>query len=80
MATVDFDESDTGKTVVDAEGDEIGVVREVRGGRAYVDPDPSMMENVKSRLGWGESDEETYPLANEHVQKVTDDEVRLDRL
>lgn len=80
MATVDFDESDTGKTVVDAEGDEIGVITEVRGDRAYVDPDPSMMENVKSRLGWGDSDDDAYPLKAEHVQKVTDNQVRLNRL
>lgn len=75
----DFTDDDEGKRVVDDNGDEIGIVSGVRGNTAYVDPDPSLTENVKSSLGWGDVDQEDYPLDESHVETVTDDEVKLGR-
>jgi len=71
-------DSDEGKKVVNASGENIGRVVEVRGSIAHVDPDPSMTDTIKSKLGWGESDEETYRLQASRIDTVTDDEVRLD--
>ena len=78
MAT--FTGDDEGKRVVNADGDEVGVIQEVRGGDAYVDPDPGMADTIKSKLGWGDADEETYQLDDSNVESITDDEVRLQRM
>ena len=73
-------ESDEGKSVVDEHGEEIGIVADVRGGTAYVDPDPGLVTQMKSKLGWEEADEETYPLNSSDIAEITDDEVRLRQL
>jgi hypothetical protein len=77
--TTRFTSDDEGKKVVNADGDGIGMITEVRGDTAYVDPDPGITDSVMSKLGWGDSDEETYALRDDHVETVTDDEVRLAR-
>lgn len=73
-------ERDEGKTVVNADGEEVGMISAFRGGTAYVDPDPGIADSVRSKLGWSDVDDDDYPLANDHVETVTDDEVRLNRL
>jgi hypothetical protein len=70
-------DEDEGKKVVDATGEKIGIVSGVRGGTAYVDPDPGLAENLKSRLGWGDVDQDDYPLEESHIETVMDDEIRL---
>ncbi|PSP54872.1 hypothetical protein BRC82_07655 [Halobacteriales archaeon QS_1_67_19] len=71
-----FTDDDEGKAVV--MGDEkVGMVQEVRGGTAYVDPDPGITDKIKSTLDWGDADEDTYPLEESRVDTITDDEVRL---
>ncbi|MFC6725890.1 PRC-barrel domain containing protein [Halobium palmae] len=77
---INFDDSDEGKEVVDADGDTVGRVVSVEHGTAHVDPDPGITETVMSKLGWGDSDEETYILQEANVAEITDDEVRLDHL
>lgn len=70
-------EEDEGKPVIDAGGEAIGMVEEVREGTAYVDPDPGIVDRIRMKLGWGEADEEDYPIGEENIEEVTDDEVRL---
>jgi hypothetical protein len=72
-------EDDEGKNVVNADGEQVGIVKDVRGGTAHVDPDPGITDKVKSKLGWGDVDEDTYPLQEANVDAVTDDEIRLKR-
>ncbi|WP_435361015.1 PRC-barrel domain containing protein [Haloarchaeobius sp. DFWS5] len=74
---ISFSEKDEGKRVVNAEGETVGRIVDVRHGTAYVDPDPSVFDTIKSKLGWGDVDEDTYPLQKADVATVTDDEVRL---
>lgn len=78
--SVIISEDDEGKAVVDEHGEKIGIVADVRGGTAYVDPDPGLMGQMKSKLGWGEADEETYPLDSSDIAEITDDEIRLRQL
>ncbi|AEH38106.1 hypothetical protein [Halopiger xanaduensis] len=73
-------DDDEGKQVVNAEGEQIGIVESVEGGTAHVNPDPGMTDTIKSKLGWGDTDEETYPLDAENVESISDDEIRLQRL
>ena len=70
-------ESDNGKKVVNADGNRIGIVSEVKNGSAYVDPDPSIMDTVRSKLGWDDDDKDMYELPSNSIDVVTDDEVRL---
>lgn len=77
---VNFTDDDEGKRVVNANGEEIGIVQDVSAGTVHVDPDPGITDTVKSKLGWGDSDEETYRLDENNVESITDDEVRLQRL
>ncbi|NHN58889.1 MULTISPECIES: hypothetical protein [Halorussus] len=68
------EESDEGKQVVDATGDEIGEVIDVNDNVAFVDPHPSLAEKVMSRLGVDE-DEEYYRLREDRIERITDDEI-----
>ena len=72
-------DSDQGKAVVDATGSEVGMIVEVdeSAGTAYVDPNPGIAERIMSKMGWGDADAEDYPLTEEQIQHITDDEVRL---
>ena len=72
-------EDDEGKKVVTDDGEEIGVVADVSGGTAYVEPDPGMFDTIKAKLDWGDPGEDTYPVSTDDVANVTDDEVRLRR-
>lgn len=74
-----FTENDEGKPVVDADGDEVGIVAEVRGNRAFVEPDPGITDKIMAKLGWGDADEDTYELDQGDVETITDDEVRITR-
>lgn len=74
MATIT--EDDEGKSVV-VEGEKVGMISEVRGGQAYVEPDPSMTDSIKSKMGWGEASEDTYQIQDDMISEVTDDEIRL---
>ena len=73
MATLTDDV--TGKTVVDASGKKLGIVAEVEGNTAYVDPDPSVAEQLMSKFGWGGGEEEDYRVTEDMVDRVEDDVV-----
>jgi len=70
-------EDDVGKTVVNASGDEVGMVSAVENDRMYVDPHPSITDRIRTALGWGGDDEDTYPVDEDHVSRIEDDEVVL---
>ena len=72
-------DDDEGKRVVNADGEQVGLVKQVSGGTAHIDPDPGLTDKIKSKLGWGDMDEDTYPLQEANIDAVTDGEVRLKR-
>ncbi|MFC4553265.1 MULTISPECIES: hypothetical protein [Halorussus] len=76
---MEFDETDEGKTVINADDEKIGVVVDVRDGTAYVEPEPSLAAEVKAKLGWGdaEPDEDAFALREGWVDVVDDDEILL---
>jgi len=75
-----FTDDDEGKRVVNANGEEIGVVQNVSSGTVHVDLSPGITDTIKSKLGWGDQDEESYPLDEDKVETITDDEVRVQQL
>lgn len=68
---------DRAKHVIDGSGTEIGIVDDVDNGTAYVDPDPDIDDELKTKLGWGSDERSTYPLRNDAVDAITDDEIQL---
>ncbi|MFP8956307.1 PRC-barrel domain-containing protein [Natrialbaceae archaeon A-CW3] len=78
--TARFSGDDEGKPVVNANGDRIGIVEDVRDGTAYINPDPGVTDTIKSKLGWGAVTEENYELDMTNVDQITDDEIRLERI
>lgn len=72
-------EDDRGKRVVNANGDRIGMISDVRGDTAYVDPDAGIGDRILSKLGWKDEDEDDYPLDRSKIESITDEEVRLKR-
>lgn len=79
MAKTQVTEKDEGKRVVDTDGTEVGVVSAFRGGKAYVDPDPDITDEIMAKLGWESIDEDDYTLDPDRVETITEDEVRLGR-
>lgn len=77
MQEMNFTDADVGKRVVNSKGKKVGLVTEIRNGTAYVDPDVSMFDTIKAKLGWEDADEDAYPLQDAAVASVTDDEIRL---
>ena len=73
----DIGDDDEGKKVIGPNGEEVGRIKTVEHGTAYVDPDPGLTDTVMSKLGWGDRDDDTYPLQEASVREVTDDEVHL---
>jgi hypothetical protein len=77
MNDIQFTEDDVGKDVVRAGGDQVGIVTTVEAGTARVEPDPGLTTMIKTRLGWEDETESTYPLQEAAIDTVTDDEIRL---
>jgi len=77
MSSTQFTEDDVGKPVVDDRNEQVGVVSAVEHGTAKVDSDPGITDKVKAKLGWEDTNEDTYPLQESAVERVTSDEVRL---
>ncbi|ACM58031.1 hypothetical protein [Halorubrum lacusprofundi] len=72
-------DKDEGKHVVNKAGKKIGMVSRVEGNHAYVDPDPGITDTIKSKLGWGDADEDTYPVDESDIESMDDDEIKLNR-
>ena len=72
-----IDESMEGYSVVNASGDEIGIVKDVRNGTAYVDPDPGLTDSIRSKLGWNDPDAKDFPLGNDRIDRIDGDEIHL---
>lgn len=72
-------EDDEGKDVVDASGDEVGIVVEVdeSAGVAYVDPHPGITDRIEAKLDWGDADEGDFRLRQERIERIEDDQVVL---
>lgn len=77
MSPPQLTEEDEGKYLVTREGTELGEIMEIREGTPYVDPNPDLVDQVKTKFDWGESDEDAYPLETIDVAEITDNEVHL---
>lgn len=69
--------ADEGKRVLNTDGTEVGRIVEVRDGRGYVDPNPSLTDTIKAKLGWGEVSADAHPLDEGSIKEITDDAIYL---
>jgi hypothetical protein len=71
--------ADEGKFLMDAEGEEIGVVTGVDAEEqvAYVEPDPGVGEAVLQGFGFGGVDEDDIEVPAKSVATITDTEIRV---
>lgn len=69
-------ESDEGKKVIHGD-DAVGLVTDVKDGDAYVDPDPGITDTVMAKLGWSDTDQDTFQLREEQIDRVTDNAIHL---
>jgi hypothetical protein len=70
-------DGDQGKTVVDTEGAELGVVSAVQGSQIYVEARPNMAEKTMAALGWSDADEDDYEIGPDEIARITDDRVEV---
>jgi len=74
-STIELSHHDQGKDVVDESGQQIGMVAEVEGQTAYVDPEPGLTDRLKARMDWGGHGDDDYPVESSQILEITDDEV-----
>ncbi len=74
-AAVELSQSEQGKDVVDETGQQIGMVAEVEGQTAYVDPEPGLTDRLKARMNWGGHGDDDYPIDSSQIKEITDDSV-----
>ncbi|WP_276300239.1 hypothetical protein [Halorussus lipolyticus] len=77
---MEFTEDDEGASVFDADREKIGVVVEVRDGEAYVEPEPSLTEELKAKLDWGSheaDDDDAYALESDWIDEIEEGEILL---
>lgn len=68
---------DEGKRVLNTDGTEVGRLVDVEDGRGYVEPDPTLTETIKAKLGWASRSDEAHPLDEGSIEEITDDAVYL---
>ena len=82
----EFTDDDRDKPVRTADGERIGTVSDVSGGRASVESDEGITDAIKEKLGWDDADDEsdadgtdgrnrTYDLDDAAIDRVDDDGV-----
>ncbi|SNZ04820.1 hypothetical protein SAMN06269185_0689 [Natronoarchaeum philippinense] len=67
---------DEGKAVIDASGEHIGEVSELRGETIVVDAKSSITDQIKSVLGWGQTDD-AYRIDRSQIDRITDEAVHV---
>ncbi|GAB7019463.1 hypothetical protein [Halostagnicola bangensis] len=66
---------EVGKTVVDAKGKTLGIVSSVEDDTAFVDPNPSLLEQLLSKIGMEDTDGEEYRVTEDMLESVGEEVV-----
>jgi hypothetical protein len=67
----------TGTPVVDADGLEIGIVSAIEDRELWIDPDPSLGDEIRSLLGFGRIEPDHVPLSSDLIDSIEEGTVRL---
>lgn len=76
---VNLTEDAIGHDVVDAAGEKVGIVSEVKADEnlLFVDTHPGIAARIQAALGWGDENRDDYRLGVKAIERITDDEVVL---
>lgn len=75
-----FTGDDEGKSVIDPVDEEVGIVKTVEDGVAYVDVHPDFIDRIEADIGRGDEPSiDDYPIEDAHVGEITDDAIRLNQ-
>lgn len=77
MDDVYLTDDEKGKSVVNTDGDRLGIVTDVPDASIAIKPNPGVVDTIRAKLGWGDSDDEDYVLSVDRIEEVTEGEVRL---
>ena len=66
-----------GASVVDDQGETVGIVTAVESGTIYVDPNPGLTEKLSAKLGWADQDDAEYTVDASDIAGVENGDVRL---
>ncbi|THE65410.1 PRC-barrel domain containing protein [Salinadaptatus halalkaliphilus] len=69
--------ADEGKRVLNTDGNDVGRIVAVEDGRGYVEPNPSLTDTIKAKLGWGDPTETAHPLDEGSIERITDEAIYL---
>jgi hypothetical protein len=67
----------TGTPVIDADGLEIGIVSAIEDHEVWIDPDPSLGDEIRSVIGFGRIEPDHVPLPDDLIESVEEGTVRL---
>ncbi|QLG50521.1 hypothetical protein [Natrinema halophilum] len=73
--SIELSQDEQGKDVVDENAQQIGMIAEVEGQTAYVDPEPGLTDRLRARMNWGGHGDEDYPIDSSQIKEITDDQV-----
>ena len=72
-----LDDVSEGNTVIDTQGETVGIVTAVEADTLYVDPDPGITEKLSAKLGWVDEDDAEYTVDADDVAGIEDGDVHL---
>ena len=74
--TAEVTDDETGKAVIDSNGERIGTVESVNDGTAFVDPKSGLNATVTRAFGWND-DRDGYPLREQSIESITASAIHL---
>lgn len=75
--TIALTKDDEGKRVIESDGSDVGMVTKIRHGTAHVEAEPDVVETLQTELDAGGSDENTYAVSEEDIERIDDETVVL---
>lgn len=73
-------DQDEGKPVFNATGEKLGTIKGVNGDAIEVAPVPTLIQRMRSRLGWGADERKTFRIPREQIDRIENDEIHLEQV
>lgn len=77
MTAEGLSKADVGKRVENVDGTAVGRLVAVEDGRGFVDPNPSLVDTLKLKVGLLPSPDGAHPLDEGSIEAITDEVVTL---
>lgn len=70
-------ETAVGKEVIDASGENVGIVSTVERGTAYVTPNPGLVDRLRAKLKWGDASDDDFAIDASAVAAINRNQIVL---